>query len=82
MPSISTSPLLRTCVRRLHHPPHAELIPHRFHLAVAARGNDGADTITTTDGVSDAVLVGGAGNDTIRKDRVDRAREPEANRKL
>jgi Ca2+-binding RTX toxin-like protein len=35
------------------------------------RGDDGADTITATDGVADSVVDGGAGNDTIRKDRVD-----------
>jgi Ca2+-binding RTX toxin-like protein len=35
------------------------------------RGDDGADTITATDGVSDSVVDGGAGNDTIHKDRVD-----------
>ena len=35
------------------------------------RGDDGADTITATDGVSDSVVDAGAGNDTIRKDRVD-----------
>ena len=35
------------------------------------RGDDGADTLTATDGIADGLVDGGAGNDTIRKDRVD-----------
>ena len=34
-------------------------------------GDDGADTLTATDGIADGIVDGGAGNDTIRKDRVD-----------
>jgi Ca2+-binding RTX toxin-like protein len=35
------------------------------------RGDDGTDTINASDGVADAVVDGGGGTDTIRKDRVD-----------
>jgi Ca2+-binding RTX toxin-like protein len=34
-------------------------------------GEGGNDTLTATDGVADALIDGGTGNDTIRKDRVD-----------
>jgi hypothetical protein len=36
-------------------------------------GEDGDDTLTATDGVADSIVDGGAGNDIIRKDRVDPA---------
>lgn len=35
------------------------------------RGDDGNDTLTASDGIADQLVDGGAGNDTIRKDRTD-----------
>ena len=34
-------------------------------------GDDGADTITASDGIADTMVDGGAGNDILRKDRID-----------
>jgi hypothetical protein len=36
-------------------------------------GDDGNDTLTASDGIADTMVDGGAGNDTIRKDRTDHA---------